>query len=170
MKPYMQKLMEKWLLDKASCPVRFSWKDIGGLFWPRWIKLGECMSGNPCSWPPGMHCVPAESHTIYVLRWHCRKRKRQGRKLLHTPPKVEDEEHLKGLPDDKKARNNGRPRDALQDVDGGGGEGGGRGGGRGKKRARDGNRRNRNRDRTGGVHCKWLTVPYPVTSECYCSC
>ena len=84
MKDHVQKAFEKWLLQKASCPVQFVWEDIGSLFWPRYIKQGICIDETPsCSWPPGMHCVPAESHAVRVLRWHCRRRQHSNKK--HTP-------------------------------------------------------------------------------------
>lgn len=73
--------LEDFLLRKASCPVRYVWDDVGPLFWPRWIKRGECVDDpqrRPCSWPAGMHCVPAESVTFHLLRWHCRPRTRRA--------------------------------------------------------------------------------------------
>ena len=73
--PKLQHIFEDWLMRKASCPVRYVWEDVGALFWPRYVKTGECVNdAHACSWPPGMHCIPAESRTIYVLRWHCRRR------------------------------------------------------------------------------------------------
>lgn len=74
------KLFENWLVKKAACSVRYVWNDIGPLFWPRWIKRGECVNGpsRVCSWPEGMHCVPAASITLHVLRWHCRPRIRRS--------------------------------------------------------------------------------------------
>uniref|UniRef100_T1JNT9 Noggin n=1 Tax=Strigamia maritima TaxID=126957 RepID=T1JNT9_STRMM len=69
--------LEEWFLKKVSCPVQFTWHDVGPLFWPRWIRRGNCFNDPnvPCSWPPGMQCVPAESSTIQVLRWVCTRRR-----------------------------------------------------------------------------------------------
>ena len=71
------KLVQSWLVEKASCPVYHRWEDLGLFFWPRWVKFGYCSNDEvPCSWPPGMNCVPAESKRIKILRWHCRYWKR----------------------------------------------------------------------------------------------
>ena len=150
----VSKVIEKWLLQKASCPITYVWDDLGSYFWPRWIKRGTCdrhargaaasSSGwlgqgirlqdftNPkqeddyesCSWPPGMHCVPADSRTIYILRWHCRRRSGRRRKLSDKVHKT------------AKTRMGASHRQG---------------------------RRTR-------MRCSWLKVPYPVTSECFCSC
>jgi hypothetical protein len=76
-------LFQDWLLGLASCPVHYEWEDLGVLFWPRWIKKGLCKTEYSCSWPPGMHCVPAESRMVYLLRWHCvsaQHRRRSGKR------------------------------------------------------------------------------------------
>ncbi|GAB6027069.1 hypothetical protein CHUAL_013795 [Chamberlinius hualienensis] len=113
---------ERWLLIKASCPVRYIWEDVGPLFWPRWMKRGECINSNEreaCSWPSGMHCVPSESITVHLLRWHCRPKSTSS--IVNIRPKL-------------------RHQSAVHRL----------------------NRKN--------LLCKWLKVPYPVTSQCNCSC
>ncbi|XP_074647925.1 noggin-2-like [Tubulanus polymorphus] len=70
--PQLVNVFKDWLIRKASCPVHFRWHDVGELYWPRWVKKGECDNGTPCSWPAGMRCIPVDSHTVYILRWHCR--------------------------------------------------------------------------------------------------
>ncbi|XP_035228486.1 noggin-3-like [Stegodyphus dumicola] len=80
--------VEKWLLNRASCPVRYAWEDIGSLFWPRYIKRGECASvPGTCSWPPGMHCVPSGTATLHVLRWQCKVPKGKGRRRVYKNSK-----------------------------------------------------------------------------------
>ncbi|PNF18084.1 hypothetical protein B7P43_G03314 [Cryptotermes secundus] len=84
-----------WLVRRATCPIRYVWGDLGPYFWPRWVRRGECVhdagadatnegrnssrSGvtrpTPCSWPPGMFCVPGVARNLQILRWHCRLRK-----------------------------------------------------------------------------------------------
>ena len=77
-----RELFRLWLLRHGSCPVTYTWQDLGVLFWPRWIRRGHCdeTQGLSCSWPPGMSCVPAESTMVKILRWNCRKKKRKGKK------------------------------------------------------------------------------------------
>ncbi|XP_054718170.1 noggin-3-like [Uloborus diversus] len=119
--------VEKYLLQRASCPVRFAWEDIGALFWPRYIKRGECASvPGTCSWPPGMHCVPADKSTIHVLRWQCKLPKGKGRRRTF------------------KSTNDPKSRDW-------------------QKRVNDG-------DPSINLRCHWIRVPYPITTECYCTC
>lgn len=82
-----------WLVQKASCPIYFIWDDLGLLYWPRWVRRGMCSLKStplskltsesasktpkfpPCSWPPGMHCVPANPKQLKILRWQCRNNK-----------------------------------------------------------------------------------------------
>ena len=80
-------LFEKWLVRRASCPTTFSWEDLGEYFWPRYIRRGSC-SGDPeeekspqelsCSWPRGMTCQPHETKTLHILRWHCKRKRRNA--------------------------------------------------------------------------------------------
>ncbi|XP_050392429.1 noggin-2 [Patella vulgata] len=65
---------QEWLVQRGSCPVHFVWEDLGINFWPRWVKRGFCVDEQSCSWPPGMHCLPAENRRIRLLRWQCQPR------------------------------------------------------------------------------------------------
>lgn len=160
--PGVSKLLEKWLLQRARCDVTFIWEDVGDLFWPRWLKRGVCGTGrrdidgkylpgfvprpsddhlpdldyqddddeeNSCSWPPGMHCVPASSSTVQVLRWHCYPR---WVRIRHREESQEEKDN------------------SLEN--------------------KNLHRRDRKRRRKMRIKCNWIKVPYPVTSECYCSC
>jgi len=91
LKPSVRKYIEKWLLQRAACPLRPAWTDLGPLFWPRWVRRGACggaeeaESGEAasCSWPPGMRCVPGVGRTVRLLHWHCSataRRRRQRRR------------------------------------------------------------------------------------------
>ncbi|XP_006811824.1 noggin-2-like [Saccoglossus kowalevskii] len=66
--------LQHWLVQQASCSVRHEWLDVGLLFWPRWIKHGECVQQD-CSWPHGMSCEPGPATYIQLLRWYCRGKK-----------------------------------------------------------------------------------------------
>ena len=47
--PNVSKLVdvfEQWLVKKSSCPVTFTWIDLGEYFWPRYIKQGKCSKDN----------------------------------------------------------------------------------------------------------------------------
>lgn len=74
-----QELVKTWLVRRATCPIRFSWNDLGPYFWPRFVKKGECLRNMTCSWPPGMTCTPGAAKILQILRWHCRYAK---------PPKI----------------------------------------------------------------------------------
>jgi noggin len=127
LRPSVIRQLERWLLDRARCAVRYTWDDLGPLFWPRWIRHGACDTRAACSWPPGMHCAPAESDTLRLLHWQCRRT--SGAET-----------------------GNSRSARAAAAVF------------RSKTYRR---RRLRSSDRT---QCRWKKVPYPVTSQCFCSC
>ena len=143
MTPHVQQVVEQWLVQRAICRVRFVWRDMGVLFWPRWVRHGECSGETSCSWPPGMHCVTVERHSIRLLRWQCRRRPRRGR---------------------KRKRRNRRRRNRK----------------RNHKRGRKHNKlaggklltSNKNRfwSKKNNLMCRWLKVPYHLTSKCSCSC
>lgn len=59
----------------VSCPVVYKWKDLGQLFWPRWVKEGDCYKERSCSIPAGMKCQPSESTEKTFLFWHCSRNK-----------------------------------------------------------------------------------------------
>ncbi|XP_015920606.2 noggin-1 [Parasteatoda tepidariorum] len=81
--PGLVKTVEKWMMKKASCPIRYAWEDIGALFWPRYIRRGECVRAT-CSWPPGMHCVPSGTTTLHLLRWQCKVPKGRRKNLKNN--------------------------------------------------------------------------------------
>lgn len=124
----VRSIVERWLLQRASCQVHYTWQDMGVLFWPRWVKHGHCDTETPCSWPPGMHCAAAESDILRLLHWQCR-RSDSKRKVRQV--------------------DNGRNRGA------------------GGVTSRPGDAKTK---RSGKMQCRWKKVPYPVTSECFCSC
>ncbi|GAB1598801.1 noggin-3-like [Argonauta hians] len=70
--------IKKWLVKKSSCPVEYTWINIGEFFWPSWIRQGNCIDSGQCSWPPGMRCVSAKSKIINILRWNCKHRLRNS--------------------------------------------------------------------------------------------
>ncbi|XP_064615001.1 noggin-2-like [Liolophura sinensis] len=70
----LMEAVRSWLIHRASCPIHYVWVDQGERWWPRWLRTGVCVDDTPCSWPPGMHCVPAENTVIHLLRWHCKTR------------------------------------------------------------------------------------------------
>ena len=103
----MASIFTQWLVRKSVCPVTFTWIDLGIYFWPRWIKSGACESDSKailyesmtrrkqdpeivgqggCSWPKGMKCVQDDVETLQILRWHCRKRRKNvsGRDLFQN--------------------------------------------------------------------------------------
>nr|QKV26406.1 noggin [Lottia goshimai] len=104
----MLSVFQDWLIQRGSCPVHFLWEDLGLNFWPRWVKRGFCVDEDSCSWPPGMHCVPAEGKRIRLLRWQCVPRFRRNgpfkpnRKTKDdqqntTEPKVKKEKRKYGM-------------------------------------------------------------------------
>ena len=131
--------VERWLLELARCEVRYTWEDMGQLFWPRWVRHGRCDSLAVCSWPPGMYCAPEPSETLRLLHWQCRRR----------PTAAVDRRRFARHEDsdDFSSSSSLVPR--------------------------PGNRHGRRRHRMRGGRqpsCRWKKVPYPVTSECFCSC
>ncbi|XP_024054675.1 noggin-2-like [Terrapene carolina triunguis] len=67
----------QWLWAYTHCPVRYTWKDLGVRFWPRYIKEGSCFAEKSCSFPEGMYCKPAKSVPKTFLRWYCQGWSRQ---------------------------------------------------------------------------------------------
>ncbi|KAK7592830.1 hypothetical protein V9T40_007582 [Parthenolecanium corni] len=74
-----RELVKTWLVRRATCPIRFTWNDLGPYFWPRFVKKGECLRNTTCSWPPGMACTQGTAKILQILRWHCRNRKKKGK-------------------------------------------------------------------------------------------
>ncbi|XP_028989297.1 noggin-3 [Betta splendens] len=71
----LRRRLQQWLWSYAFCPVLYAWNDLGGRFWPRYLKVGSCYNKRSCSVPEGMQCTPAKSIHYTVLRWHCPQRK-----------------------------------------------------------------------------------------------
>ncbi|XP_029943471.1 noggin-like [Salarias fasciatus] len=67
--------LQLWLRALSSCPLRRAWTDLGGRFWPRYVRAGVCPSKRSCSVPEGMRCRPAGSAHLTVLRWRCAQRR-----------------------------------------------------------------------------------------------
>ncbi|CAH1795025.1 unnamed protein product [Owenia fusiformis] len=149
--------LELWLPRRGRCEIVYEWEDLGLMFWPRWIKRGHCDTSMSCSIPAGMHCVPKESKTIMILRWHC-----QTNHLGYTLKKKQRLQAKKGHVGlrHKSQRKRGR-KDRNKGSTGKDGE---------SKRDQKKRRRERNAFKRRGMSCKWLKVPYPVTSDCFCSC
>lgn len=125
----VRSIVERWLLQRATCQVHYTWEDMGPMIWPRWVKQGYCDTDAPCSWPPGMHCASAESDTLRLLKWHC-QRPDSNRKVRHV-----------GSERRRVASGEMTPRS-------------------GEAKAK----------RSGKMQCRWKKIPFPVTSECFCSC
>jgi len=66
-----KKLISLWFKQTTSCPVQYSWFDLGSRYWPRYVKKGYCETKKSCSVPEGMMCQPSASRNITVMRFHC---------------------------------------------------------------------------------------------------
>ncbi|GFO39178.1 noggin-like [Plakobranchus ocellatus] len=94
--------VRRWMIEKATCPVRYVWEDLGLLFWPRYIRRGFCSfnslsaslktrikSSSPlptdghCSWPSGMFCRNGEEKRLRILVWTCRSTQRSKQSRRH---------------------------------------------------------------------------------------
>lgn len=71
----LKRRLQQWLWAYTFCPVLYSWTDLGTRFWPRYVRVGSCLSKRSCSVPEGMVCKPANSTHLTVLRWRCVHRK-----------------------------------------------------------------------------------------------
>uniref|UniRef100_A0A4W3H9B1 Noggin n=1 Tax=Callorhinchus milii TaxID=7868 RepID=A0A4W3H9B1_CALMI len=64
--------LARWLVKVASCPLTSAWKDLGPVFWPRWVRHTDCdRAKRGCSWPMGMTCQRDRWTHINLLVWHC---------------------------------------------------------------------------------------------------
>ncbi|XP_077980165.1 noggin-2-like [Glandiceps talaboti] len=64
--------IRKWLWARTHCPVKYTWKNLGKRFWPRWLKVGEChQTKESCSIPSGLNCLPVNSTEKRILFWAC---------------------------------------------------------------------------------------------------
>lgn len=71
----LKRRLQQWLWAYSFCPVLYTWTDLGSRFWPRFVRVGSCLSKRSCSVPEGMVCKPAASTHLTVLRWRCVQRK-----------------------------------------------------------------------------------------------
>ncbi|CAL8271067.1 unnamed protein product [Lota lota] len=71
----LKRRLQQWLWAYSFCPVMYTWNDLGSRFWPRFVRVGSCLSKRSCSVPEGMVCKPADSTHLTVLRWRCVQRK-----------------------------------------------------------------------------------------------
>lgn len=69
MNPSEVSIVKKWLLQKSTCPIEYTWKDLGNRVWPKWIRHAVCKEKQACSWPSGMNCRPSGTKTLKLLRW-----------------------------------------------------------------------------------------------------
>ncbi|KAK0043137.1 noggin [Biomphalaria pfeifferi] len=169
-----------WLTYQTSCPVYYEWKDLGALYWPRWIRRGMCnakeakcknakpIKDSSCSWPPGMNCIPDKAKRLRVLRWQCQHHKA----VFHTFPnpvfKGVKPHHIDVLKKTLGVSNvvmiPSSPHhddDPLLHV---------------WRREDDPNHTENwkrqiyvNIKRKPYRRCRWGKIPYPVTDDCYCS-
>ncbi|XP_071038534.1 noggin-2 isoform X2 [Parasteatoda tepidariorum] len=64
--------IRQWMMRRSSCPIHFSWKDLGKKYWPRWVREGVCLKRDGyCSFPAGMNCVPGATTSVQLLNWQC---------------------------------------------------------------------------------------------------
>ncbi|XP_070708449.1 noggin-3 [Pempheris klunzingeri] len=71
----LRRRLQLWLWSYALCPVVHAWTDLGGRFWPRYVRAGSCYSKRSCSVPEGMLCKPARTTHFTILRWRCLQKK-----------------------------------------------------------------------------------------------
>ncbi|XP_034046324.1 noggin-like [Thalassophryne amazonica] len=71
----LKRRLQQWLWAYSFCPVAYTWTDLGNRFWPRFVRVGSCLSKRSCSVPEGMVCKPANSTHLTILRWRCLQRK-----------------------------------------------------------------------------------------------
>lgn len=71
----LKRRLQQWLWAYSFCPIVYTWTDLGNRFWPRFVRVGSCLSKRSCSVPEGMVCKPANSTHLTILRWRCVQRK-----------------------------------------------------------------------------------------------
>ncbi|VDO73397.1 unnamed protein product [Schistosoma margrebowiei] len=69
----LKRILKEFLKDYNNCPLYYIWYDFGLKFWPRWIKIGQCvnLANTSCSLPPGMYCQEKNTKNIVILRYIC---------------------------------------------------------------------------------------------------
>jgi len=182
LKPSVRKYLERWLLERASCPIRLVWNDMGALFWPRWVRRGECDDETTagysrdviadsqhdkdkiiksCSWPPGMRCVPEASRNIHLLRWQCRQahhhRTSQSRWATSAVERSVVRRYSPAAKTSYKQQRGGSIVDSSTS-------------GRQHRYYRLPMEAPLGSSAPDRMRCRWKKVPYPITTECFCSC
>ena len=150
-----RKSVENWLLQRTSCPVYYTWMDLGVYFWPRWIRKGSCDASHSCSWPAGMHCVPEQSDTVRLLTWQCqssRKRKKDSREKESQGVTRRQSSNLMSA----NLAELGNIQQQTQAQS------------RSSKKRSSNSRRYKHK--SSDVRCKWVKRRYPITPACFCSC
>ncbi|XP_076733828.1 noggin-like [Maylandia zebra] len=71
----LKRRLQQRLWAYSFCPVVYTWTDLGNRSWPRFVRVGSCLSKRSCSVPEGMVCKPANSTHLTILRWRCVQRK-----------------------------------------------------------------------------------------------
>ncbi|KAF3699759.1 Noggin-3 Precursor [Channa argus] len=71
----LKRRLQQWLWAYSFCPVVYNWIDLGNRFWPRYVRVGSCLTKRSCSVPEGMVCKPSNSTHLTILRWRCVQRK-----------------------------------------------------------------------------------------------
>ncbi|XP_055950542.1 uncharacterized protein LOC129984648 [Argiope bruennichi] len=155
-------LVRQYLLKRTSCPVEFTWKDLGNKYWPRWVRQGECINrGGVCSFPPGMICVPGVSTVVHLLHWQCSKRMdRTSRSAIN----YDDGYYIEyKRPVAAKPKPNGKARkiDVFKPP----------------KMETSVLYKKRVPPLPSAIHlprktrrCEWKKVPYLITIDCFCAC
>ena len=167
MRPGVRRTLERWLLERAACRVRYTWRDLGVLFWPRWLRQGECKTlragasgydaelgdADDCSWPPGMHCVTSASRKAHLLRWRCQGRRRRGGGRKRKRRKRKRKRNRKRRKGSGRKSGGRRHKAATRGHGDSGATRPGRRGGMKRK-----------------LVCRWVKVNYPITVKCACAC
>lgn len=76
-----------WLVDSATCGLRYQWVDLGKAFWPRWLRHTDCERADvthKCSFPSGMVCKRSQTVQIKILAWHCQELTEKTKKPTGT--------------------------------------------------------------------------------------
>lgn len=165
----LEDFIKSWLLKRSSCPVEYTWKDLGPTFWPRWIRYGVCLERKgTCSFPTGMHCVPGLTTTVHVLRWQCNDRMTIYKKSADNKPTEEGEEAVQKRRMNRRRKPTGKTSDDVlhtritdahalfrQTADGI----------NYRRRVAEFSDQQRRKKR-----CDWYRAPIPITIDCYCTC
>ncbi|GBM94356.1 hypothetical protein AVEN_3948-1 [Araneus ventricosus] len=154
-------LVRQFFMKRTSCPVEFTWKDLGNKYWPRWVRQGECMNRDGfCSFPPGMICVPGVSTVVHLLHWQCSKEVDRASRSVNY-----DEgyylEYKRPAPLELNRKGKVRKVDVLNPP----------------KMETSVLYKKRVPPLPSALHlprrtkrCEWKKVPYLITIDCFCAC